>query len=41
MLLKQQVYFNQLCEFIHYDEDVCKSTFSILERTYQIEPPCG
>jgi hypothetical protein len=26
------------CEFIHYDKDVCESTFSFLERTYQIQP---
>jgi hypothetical protein len=27
-------------EFIHYNKDVCESTFSFLERTYQTQPPC-
>jgi hypothetical protein len=31
--------FDPFCEFIHYDEDMCDSTFSFLEMTYQILPP--
>jgi hypothetical protein len=31
-----RLYFDPLCEFIHCDEDVFESTFSFLERTYQI-----
>jgi hypothetical protein len=34
-------YFDPLCEFLHCNEDVCESTFSFLERTYQIQPLCG
>jgi hypothetical protein len=26
-----------LCEFVHYYEDVCESTFGFLEWTYQIQ----
>jgi hypothetical protein len=36
-----RLYFDPLCEFIHYDEDVCESTFNFLERTYQVQPPSG
>jgi hypothetical protein len=35
-----RLYFDPLCEFINCDEDVCEYTFSFLERTYQIQPPC-
>jgi hypothetical protein len=31
-----RLYFDPLCELIHNDEDVCESTFSLLETTYQI-----
>jgi hypothetical protein len=31
-----RLYFDALCVFIHNNEDVCESTFSFLERTYQI-----
>jgi hypothetical protein len=34
-----RLYFDPLCEFIHCNEDVCESTFSFLECTYQIQPP--
>jgi hypothetical protein len=33
--------FEPFWEFIHCDEDMCESTFSFLERTNQIWPPCG
>jgi hypothetical protein len=36
-----RLYFNPLCELIHCNEDMCESTFSFLERTYQIQAPCG
>jgi hypothetical protein len=30
------LHFDLFCEFIHYYEDVCESTFGFLEWTYQI-----
>jgi hypothetical protein len=31
-----RLHFDPFCEFIHCDEDVCESSFSFLEQTYQI-----
>jgi hypothetical protein len=36
-----RLYFEPFHEFIHCHKDVCESTFSFIERTYQIQPPCG
>jgi hypothetical protein len=34
-----ELHFDPFCDFIHCYEDVCESTFGILEWTYQAQPP--
>jgi hypothetical protein len=34
------LYLDPFYEFIHFNKDVCESTFGFLEWTYQIQPPC-